>query len=52
MVTTTRETHPTRENKEPEEKKRAQPSEKRNGDIPLGYSGRTALRREQCNMYS
>jgi hypothetical protein len=23
---------------------------KRNGDAPLGYSGRTALRREQCDM--
>jgi hypothetical protein len=27
----------------------AQPSEEMNGDIPLGYSGRTALRREQCD---
>jgi hypothetical protein len=26
----------------------AQPSEEKNGDIPLGYSGRTALRREKC----
>jgi hypothetical protein len=23
--------------------------ERRNGEAPLGYSGRTALRREQCN---
>jgi hypothetical protein len=23
---------------------------KRNGDAPLGYSGRTALRRKQCNV--
>jgi hypothetical protein len=28
----------------------AQPSEERNGEAPLGYSGRTALRREQCNV--
>lgn len=25
------------------------PEERRNGDTPLGYSGRTALRREQCD---
>jgi hypothetical protein len=25
---------------------------KKNSDMPLGYSGRIALRREQCNMYS
>jgi hypothetical protein len=24
---------------------------KRNGDVQLGYSGRTALRREQCDGY-
>jgi hypothetical protein len=28
----------------------AQPSKERNGEAPLGYSGRTALRREQCNV--
>jgi hypothetical protein len=28
----------------------AQPSEERNGEAPFGYSGRTALRREQCNV--
>jgi hypothetical protein len=28
----------------------AQPSEEKNGEAPLGYSGRTALRREQCNL--
>jgi hypothetical protein len=27
----------------------AQPSEEMNGDIPLGCSGRTTLRREQCD---
>ena len=27
-----------------------QPPKQRNGDAPLGYSGRTALRREQCDM--
>jgi hypothetical protein len=27
-----------------------QHSKKRNGDAPLGYSGRTALRREQCDV--
>jgi hypothetical protein len=27
----------------------AQPSEEMNGDIPLGYSGQTTLRREQCD---
>jgi hypothetical protein len=26
------------------------PRKKRNGEAPLGYSGRTALRREQCDM--
>jgi hypothetical protein len=26
-------------------------SEERNGEAPLGYLGRTALRREQCNVY-
>jgi hypothetical protein len=25
---------------------------KRKGDTPLGYSGKTALRREQCNVDS
>jgi hypothetical protein len=29
---------------------RAQSPEGRNGDAPLGYSGRIALRREQCDM--
>jgi hypothetical protein len=28
----------------------AQPSKERNGEEPLGYSRRTALRREQCNV--
>jgi hypothetical protein len=28
----------------------AQPSEERNGEALLGYSGQTALRREQCNV--
>jgi hypothetical protein len=28
----------------------AQPSKERNGEAPLGYLGRTALRREQCNV--
>jgi hypothetical protein len=27
-----------------------QHSKKRNGDAPLGYSGQTALRREQCDV--
>jgi hypothetical protein len=27
------------------------PREKRNSDAPLGYSGRTALRREQCGIF-
>jgi hypothetical protein len=25
------------------------PQKKRNGDTPLGYSGRTGVRREQCD---
>jgi hypothetical protein len=29
---------------------RAETSEGRSGDAPLGYSRRTALRREQCNV--
>jgi hypothetical protein len=29
----------------------AQPSEERNREAPLGYSGRTAVRREQCNVH-
>jgi hypothetical protein len=40
--------------KEPSHKKemlQAQPSEERNGEAPLGYSGQTALRREQCGVY-
>jgi hypothetical protein len=28
----------------------AQPSEEKNGDTPLSYSGRTSLRREQCGV--
>jgi hypothetical protein len=28
----------------------AQPSKERHGEAPLGYSGRTALRRMQCNV--
>jgi hypothetical protein len=28
---------------------KSKPQNKRNGDTPLGYSGRTALRREQCD---
>jgi hypothetical protein len=48
------------ENGKREEKKNAeqgkkktlqqQHSKKRNGDVPLGYSGRTALRREQGDV--
>jgi hypothetical protein len=30
----------------------AQPQEEKNGDAQLGYSGRTALRREQCNGFA
>jgi hypothetical protein len=42
---------PTRGNTEPENKLlKAQPRKGRKGDTPLGYSGRTALRREQCSM--
>jgi hypothetical protein len=26
------------------------PSRRKGGDVPLGYSGRTALRREQCDV--
>jgi hypothetical protein len=38
--------YPTRRNTEPEGKKtlKAQPSERQNGDTPLGYSRRQALR--------
>jgi hypothetical protein len=36
---------------EPEESDFASTNqEERNGEAPLGYSGRTALRREQCNV--
>jgi hypothetical protein len=30
----------------------AQPSVEKNGDAPLGYSGRRALRREQCVVFT
>jgi hypothetical protein len=41
-----------RKNEEQDRRKtlQEQPSRKRTGDAPLGYSGRTALRREQCDM--
>jgi hypothetical protein len=29
-----------------------QHSKKRNGDAPVGYSGQTALRREQCDVFA
>jgi hypothetical protein len=42
--------NPTRKNTEPEKKRcKHSPQKKRYGDTPLGYSGRTALRRKQCN---
>jgi hypothetical protein len=31
-------------------KLQARPSEERNSEAPLGYLGRTALRKEQCNV--
>jgi hypothetical protein len=45
---------PTRGNSEPEKKRRCKhsPRKGRKGDIPLGYSGRRALRREQCNRFA
>jgi hypothetical protein len=41
-----------RKNEEQDKRKtlQEQPSRKRTEDAPLGYSGRTALRREQCDM--
>jgi hypothetical protein len=45
--------NPTRGNTDPERKRRRckrSPRKKRNGDTPLGYSRRTALRRVQCGV--
>jgi hypothetical protein len=41
----------TAEGAEPQERDVASTAlERRNGESPLGHSGRTALRREQCNV--
>jgi hypothetical protein len=32
--------------------RKAQSTEERKGDTPLGYSGRIALRREQCGVFT
>jgi hypothetical protein len=37
-------------NRKEGETSKAETTERRNGDTPLGYLGRTALRREQCNV--
>jgi uncharacterized protein with von Willebrand factor type A (vWA) domain len=49
-VITAEETEPLEERGHRPQMLQAQPSEQRNGEAPLGYSGRTALKREQCNV--
>jgi hypothetical protein len=54
VVIETEKKNPTRASTEPEgekKKRRFKPSprKKGNGDTPLGYSGQTAVRREQCD---
>jgi uncharacterized protein with von Willebrand factor type A (vWA) domain len=44
------ETEPQEERGHQPQMLQAQPSEERNGEAPVGCSGRTALKREQCNV--